>query len=648
MPLYVLNGDRIAERTRTAILNFKNSLPFEYEEHQSLPAQALQYAEFAEIESYRAYKTKVPDQVAIVHVSQSASQPERVAQVEKASVHLQESHLWAWASEAFKTGSLGETLTLPSAIALAKKVDGEMLFGTADVGEDLAMRRGAVAAAAATALNFRQDLSEADLAWARGVLKRAFRTPEKRYEIWQADSVIPWHQAIFVVRGLAADLREGTGEQDAAFALLSLAAHPLSAVSLAALAEACRLWSTDSKITWAALMIALSRCRIQRMRPDRPGKPDELANSPDEIRTALDMAENFYRKGTGWPPLPSPPSAWIKLAVNRAGGSRDYHDDYGADDFADPKEVWGEPDVLWYSEYAAKILPLIPLKGILASEAKDTFLDFVSNLLTWTNQKNAPPWVKPGKRNRGSSRLSQWTRQLGRMLGQISGLLSLRDVEPQFLNPILALEGDVCWSLLAPFASNYICIYIYDAQNVPQDAVSIAGLCLGRLLASPELSRDGSGRFTGFDQPHLAQTLMFVSVEHAALAARYVNGDWREIDRILPLIDRFVRAAGWSASVMDSFLTLCERAKALYPAEDFAEQTLAIIADGAVELKGWHGTFIPARIAGLVQDFADRDSPISLSLAQKFLRILDLLVDMGDRRSAALQLGEVFREVRVA
>jgi hypothetical protein len=132
------------------------------------------------------------------------------------------------------------------------------------------------------------------------------------------------------------------------------------------------------------------------------------------------------------------------------------------------------------------------------------------------------------------------------------------------------------------------------------------------------------------------------------LAARYVNGDWSEIERILPLIDRFVRAGGWAASVMGSFLTLCERAKAWYPAEVFADQVLTVIGDSSVELKGWYGTFIPARIAGLVQYFADQYSPMSLHLAQKFLRILDLLVDMGDRRSAALQLGEAFREVRVA
>jgi len=99
--------------------------------------------------------------------------------------------------------------------------------------------------------------------------------------------------------------------------------------------------------------------------------------------------------------------------------------------------------------------------------------------------------------------------------------------------------------------------------------------------------------------------------------------------------------------VMDPFLTLCERARANYPAEAFADQVLAIIGDGPDNLKGWYGTFIPARIAELVQHFAHRDAPMTLAIAQKFLRILDMLVDMGDRRSAALQLGEAFREVRL-
>jgi hypothetical protein len=51
-------------------------------------------------------------------------------------------------------------------------------------------------------------------------------------------------------------------------------------------------------------------------------------------------------------------------------------------------------------------------------------------------------------------------------------------------------------------------------------------------------------------------------------------------------------------------------------------------------------------VATLVQHFADREAPMELNLARNFLRILDLLVDIGDRRSAALQLSETFRTIR--
>jgi hypothetical protein len=60
------------------------------------------------------------------------------------------------------------------------------------------------------------------------------------------------------------------------------------------------------------------------------------------------------------------------------------------------------------------------------------------------------------------------------------------------------------------------------------------------------------------------------------------------------------------------------------------------------------GDAVSARIAALVQYFAYRDTPMPLCLGQKLLRILDLLVDMGDRRSTALQLSESFREIKVA
>lgn len=660
VPRFIFATGPIGDRARDAILNFKNGLPYQYEAHRNIPearenlmAQALKYAELADPKNYQAYRTEEDsNQIAIVHVSPSAAKPENVARAEEASKRLRQSSLWTWASKSFEEKTLSDTYTVEGAIALAKEADSSNLFehsNNENEEEQLGMLRGAVASTAAIVLNFREGRTQEDLEWTRDVLGRAIRLSEKPDLMWSPGSIIPWHQAIYVARGLAADLREGTAARGAAHDLLGLIAHPLEVVSSAALEEAGKLWSKDPKLTWAALILAFSLCHVPPRPRDQARQHGEALHSASEAQAAVAAALALYENGSGWASLPLPPPAWVKVEPGKGRRGRQSYAEYDADDAVDAAEVWGEPDVFWHSKQAAEILERIPFDEILSSSAKSALLDFLAGVLDWTNQKNAPPWVKPGRRDRSATDIFEWTHTLGSRLGQVAGLLPLSDFQARFLDPILELEGENCWALLSPFASSYVCAYVYDAPVVPPDAVATLDLCLGRFLQDSAFKRDAyrSGEFSGFHQPELVRTLMFVSVERADLAARYVNGDWSEIGRILPLIDRFVRAGGWAASVMDPFLTLCERARANYPAEAFADQVLAIIGDGPDNLKGWRGTFIPARIAELVQHFAHRDAPMTLALAQMFLRILDRLVDMGDRRSAALQLGEAFREVRL-
>lgn len=659
VPRFVFSTGPIRDRSREAILNFKNDLPFQYEEHRNnqrarehLTVQALEFAELAYPENYQAYRTKDDsEQISIVHVSPSAARPEKVAKAEEASRWLKQTDLWTWASKSFEGKALNDTYAIEDAIALAKEADANGLYEHSNNENDeelLNMRRGAVAATAAIALNFRESCTQEDLEWAREVLRRAIQLPEDN-RMRSPSSIIPWHHAIYVARGLAADIREASVTKGSARDLIWLITHPLEVVWLAALEEACTLCFKDLKLTWSILLLALSRCQVSPRSYDHRIQHNEPFHSSSEVQSAVDAVIAFYEHGSEWPSLPLPPPAWVKVDHDKGQRWHQAYEDYDADDAFDANEMWGEPDVIWHSEQAAKILEQIPLEEILRSKAKRDLLDFLAGLLEWTNQKNAPPWVRPGRRNRSATRIFEWTHSLGSSLGRVAGLLPLGDFQTLFLDPILALEGDNCWALLSPFASTYICSYIYDAPVIPADSIAILDLCLERLLQDSAFNRDAyrSGKFSGFDQPKLVNTLMFVSVEHAGLAARYVNGDWSEIRLILPLIDRFVRAGGWAASVMDPFLTLCERARTNYPAEHFADQVLTIIGDGTENLKGWHGTFLPARIAELVQHFAHRDAPMTQALAQKFLRILDLLVDMGDRRSAALQLNEAFREIRL-
>lgn len=660
VPLFVLAPEPLCDRARKAINNFKNDLPYEYEEHCSIPkareylaTQAIKYAELADLANYQTYRTEEDsNQIAIVHVSPSAAEPENVARAEEAAKYLKQANLWTWASKCFEENALNGTYTVQDAIVLAKEADANDLFELSNnENEDvrLGMLRGAVAAVAAIALNFRGGCTQEDVEWSREILSRAIRLPERFDPAWTPLAVIPWHQGIFVARGLAADLREGTAAQDTVYNLFWLIAHPLEVVSLAALEEVCNLWPQDPKLTWAALILAYTLCHIPSQSRNQPRQHGEVLHTSSESQAAVDRALVFYENGSEWDSLPLPPPAWVKIEPVKGPHNHHIHIDHIFDDETAAAEVWDEPNVFWDSKRAAEILQRIPFDEVLNSGAKSQFLVFLDNILDWTNQKNAPPWIESGCRKRSATGEFELTPALGSALGRVAGLIPLADFQTRFLDPILKLEGDNCWALLSPFTNTYVCAYVYDAPKVPNDAVTILEFCLEHLLQDRAFERDAyrSGEFSGFNQPELVRTLMFVSVERADLAARYVNGDWSEISRILPLIDRFIRAGGWAVSVMDPFLTLCERARHNYPAEVFADQVLAIIRDGTDNLKGWHGKFIPARIAELIQFLAHRDAPMNPNLAQNFLRILDILVDMGDRRSAALQLGEAFREIRL-
>ena len=654
LPSFVFAPDPLGSAAREAILHFEDNLPFEYEEHREIPdaidfftAEAAEYAELADFSNYKVYKTdRDSDEVSIIHESPTAARPENVAKAQKATNYLKESSIWTWVSESFEKGAIGSAYKIDDAIAFAKKVNSSDLFENSDDADedDLAMRRGAVAGTAALTLRFREGQSEEDFGWASGVLRQASNFKDKLDVMWSSGSIIPWHPLIYVARGLGAELHENC-DNDAASDLLRLIAHPLEVVSKAALEEACLLWSVDSKLTWASVALAFSLCHIQRHR-------DGASDQDKELQPAVDAAVTSYRNvEAGWHHLPPPPPAWVQVDPTTGSDSQRYNErsGYREDDLIDTAQIWSKPEVHWNSKQAAAILGCLPLSKLLESDAKKNLLDFLAEVLDWTIQKNAPHWVKAGRRNKSDSNLFEWNHSLGAILGQVAGLVPLSDFQPRFLDQILQLEGENCWMFLRPFASAYICAYVYDSEFIPPDAVRIVELCLDRFLKASEFDRESyrSGKFTGFDQPELIRILMFISIEWAGGAVRYANGEWSEIGLILPVIDRFISAGGWAAPVMDSYLTLCERANVYYPAENFADQVLGILDHGSDSLKGWHGTFIPARIAQLVQSFSHRDAPLKLPLALKFLRILDVLVDMGDRRSAALQLSEIFREIRL-
>jgi hypothetical protein len=278
--------------------------------------------------------------------------PENVARAEEASKLLRQAGLWTWANKFFENGTLSDTFTVEGAIELAEEADASDLFThpSDDAQQQLlSMRRGAVAATAAIALNLRKERTQEDLAWARDLLQRAISLPEEPDLMWSPSSVIPWHQAIYVARGLAADIREGTAARGAVRDLLMLIAHPLEVVSLAALEEACKLWPKEPKLTWAALILAFSLCHVPPRPLDQPRRHNEALHASSDSQAAVDAALTFYENGSGWTSLPLPPPAWVMVKAGKGRrGHRDF-EEYDEDDAADTTEAWDEPAGFWQS-----------------------------------------------------------------------------------------------------------------------------------------------------------------------------------------------------------------------------------------------------------------------------------------------------------
>ena len=93
-------------------------------------------------------------------------------------------------------------------------------------------------------------------------------------------------------------------------------------------------------------------------------------------------------------------------------------------------------------------------------------------------------------------------------------------------------------------------------------------------------------------------------------------------------------------------MDLCESSFEHYPVQHFVDNLEHLLV-GEGTPQGWRSTQLPGRLSGLIQRFSERQQHMPLAMAQKLLRALDRLVDMGDRRAAAVQLSEVFRSVPI-
>jgi len=642
-PLFVWrDDDEIRRSSRSLLEQFPDSLPFAYEEEKNsvehvnkLRSTAEIWAEWGKFENYVATPVSEGGNRLMIQLENPMhKKPEVQEEVARSNQKSKEYSLWNWVEKTFKEKSLSESLSLDDATQFAKEFDRPDCFQNRVIIDNNTLLLGAIAGTAAAVLCFsvRDDLGM--VSWAEEVISRALETVETEDTYLTSGALIPWHPCVFVAKALASEVRLDSNNHSAKEKLLVLIAHPLEVVSLEALQCAFECWGADDRYAWTALDLGMQLSVGSR----KDGVQSAYGYDPADEMTfrthAVLQTLDGYFDNSEFANLTAPPKPW----------------EFGPVEGDSNEPCWYKPNEYWRWDFAPKVLKLAPVDNIMGDlNRREQFLQLCDALLTWTFETINPSWKGRDsfQRDEREANLIEWMSELSHLLVRISGYLDAKEIYQRYLTPIFEQDDGLCFSMLSSYVGLYIASYIIDAKAVMSDRLQLLDCCLDRTLKASSFDRSGSwsGRVNGFDTPKLINDFFFVSIESESEAARFANGTWDEIEIVLPLVDKFIRHAGWNSSVMNAYLKLCEKCGSHYPSAAFADQTLLILEGGY--LPGWRGTILPARIAGLVQFYTSNEHALEYGLAQKMLKILDVLVDLGDRRSASLQASEVFRDVRL-
>jgi hypothetical protein len=649
----ILFGGDLAEQASKAIIAFPSDLPFDYDEDRQEPGTVEHFRRTAEIwaeigkrENYRATPSADGASVVVEVENPKAQGPdiERIKQRQQTMTeHLR---LLNWVHESFEQNRASDRLALGETIAEGRRLDGPALFNQGHSHVELShQRQAAVAGVAAAVIRFGKSTSAADLGWAADVCFRAWLTPEAPSDLFFRGSVLMYHPALYACRGLAGLLHHDVYQRPALEALIQLTTHPYDQVVIEALAGLLGSWSHSPAIAWLGLRLANSLAIIERY-PRDPGSSDyekrERARAAKVVKECLEQCDTLNVQIS---PVDAPPPAWVENPGARriAKGRRREQVVIG----------WQHPNHDLHANFLAKILPNIPVEEAMQDEPRrEMFLSWCSALVTWTVERLNPTWSRAAEHTEefeaSSLELFEWRHEFYRFLARVTLHLEPDESVARFVGPAARANDQTFASLVRSFV-DYLTRNVMDAASVPTKSLEVLQQLVPRLLSHESWSRL-TRRGLATDDTDLAemiQMLFFIKVDGAMGAARFANRDWRDVEIIFPLIEPILKAYGSISRVASAFLTLCERAIEAYPIESFVRDMVLVLPRAVGLPSGWRGTAITARLAGLIQQFSQKTQPLPSALARDLLKALDILVDLGDRRAAAVQTSEIFKDIRL-
>lgn len=629
---FAIAGDAsLRDRFKKALEAFPENLPYIVEEERGHPERTADLKEKAElwsglgsIENYRRYKVE-GDQIAIGYEPPKLPPEEMQERTAQAIEALSQQQVLTRGILSLSEGKLAEGWALSDAIAFAKKHDRDDLFNErADVGPHVI--QSGVSAIAACVIRFGESDSP-DSLWAWNVMERVkkMREPSGFY-----GSKIPWHPSFYLISALFHDRSSPHPRSDSSSSLIQLASHPKEDVQI--MAFQALLMDRDPHVKWVAAHFAFDLAH--HIAPIQNEETFERDNTADREAREAALKKALCALGlVSEESFDSLPPAWVKASKQNR-----FKEDY-----------WIDPARSFDGQYAAKLFAHFPLEEWCQSDVyRPKIQTLLVDLARWTAERLMPPWDDGKSHRHKETNLFEWDRTLGTMLARALPFFDLQWVRDNFFKPFSS-DNEEALRVLAQFAESIVTRHVLDAKDISENALPILDDCVQRVIDDRAFEPNGyrAGEIHGYDMPNLIKALLFVNVDaECPSAARFVNGDWSGVAIIMPLVTKLVRATGWSTYVMQNFLTLCERAAESYPIDAFIEQATAALDSIAYAKGSWVGTSLPARLAAVVQRLAEANYPLEVNRARRLLRILDALIDLGDRRSAALEQDEAFRRVQ--
>lgn len=646
-------GGEIAQESAAAIRRFEENLPFDTWEERTDSAVVADHRKVAGIWAQLGYQDNYRVEASpdgkVIQVSidnPKAKGPDIDAAQDKHAGHLSTLPLQTWTGMYFETGAVPTSMTIEQAVVAAKAFDRSDLFEQGYSITDWNKHvQGVVAGVAAVvcAEGFADELK-----WAVEVCARAQYTPEGEDDFFPAESILFNHPIKNAVHGIGAVLRYFADEEACQIqsVLIRHACHPYEKIGLKALEGLLQAWAEHPMIAWEGLRLAMNLSIINvGMRQGLQAAESEGERRERIVQEALTCLGSRDATDQALIAIPALPPYWLP-APKRANVER------GTSRFGRPtSSFWVPNQTQVHINFLKDILPFIPIAAALGNEdGRGLFLDWCEGLACWTVQRAYPTRDEEKVSGLAGERPEvddfEWSLALYNFLCDVSLHLPAEEAERRFVASAAAADDETFGDLVMPFATRLACA-IADKDPVPTAAVPLLQAVVARVLKFDYWGEPTSYRRASpeGDLSRIIDSIFFSRLGKAKLAKRFANGDWKDVIIVFPIFEPVLVAQGCQTMVASAWLSLCEQAFDNYPAEHFIKH-LKHLFPGQGQRPAWHGTTLVARLAGLIQRFSERKAPLQATDAGELLRALDELVDMGDRRAAAVQMSEVFRSTR--